>query len=155
MDRERGGYGFVYGLGCVFTFMNWMTHGRLRMVRYPLFLGFLAYESLTSMMDIGRWLKMIFIQNDRVCFAASDLSDSNNFRETGWAPGTRRMNSERTSERFIRHLPPRYLIANSFTIIYSTNSILGVQMLLGRRPNDILRLESYLTESECPQRPSN
>jgi len=87
MDRGRAGYGFVYGLGCVFTSMDWMTHGKLRMTRYPLFLGFLA-ESLTGVMDIGRWLKMVFIQNDRVCFATSDLSDDNNFREAGWAPDT-------------------------------------------------------------------
>lgn len=25
MDRERAGHGFVYGLGCVFTSMDWMT----------------------------------------------------------------------------------------------------------------------------------
>ena len=87
MDQERAWYGFVYGLGCVFTFMDWMTHGKLRMARYPLFLGFLACESLTGMMDIGIWLKMVFIQNDRVCFAASDLPDSNNFRDAGRAPG--------------------------------------------------------------------
>lgn len=36
----KGGYGFVYGLSCVFTFMDWMTHGRLRMTRYPISLGF-------------------------------------------------------------------------------------------------------------------
>jgi hypothetical protein len=40
MDRERVRYGLVYGLGCVFTFMDWMTHGRLRTAQYPLFLGF-------------------------------------------------------------------------------------------------------------------
>lgn len=25
MNRERARYGFVCGLGCVFTFMDWMT----------------------------------------------------------------------------------------------------------------------------------
>ena len=126
MDRGRAGYGFVYGFGCVFTFMDWMTQ-QIAYDTIPPFPWFSGCASLTGMMDIGRWLKMVFIQNDRVCFATSDLSDGNNFREAGRAPGT---HSGRTSERFIRRLSPRYLIANSFTIIFSTNSILGVRTLL-------------------------
>ena len=117
---------------CIWVWLCFYVHGLddTQQIAYdtiPPFPWFSGCASLTGMMDIGRWLKMVFIQNDRVCFATSDLSDGNNFREAGRAPGT---HSGRTSERFIRRLSPRYLIANSFTIIFSTNSILGVRTLL-------------------------
>lgn len=38
----KGWVRFCIRVGLCFTFMDWMTHGRLRMTRYPLFLDFLA-----------------------------------------------------------------------------------------------------------------